>query len=209
MLTPSEVIELITAPANGAGRGKALFLAQREKRVSVRSTPAQRQFIAAVMDRQPQDVTTYQHPANAARLIRDGGPLTPAELMWLQRLPTDPAEVSFDDAVTLASIAKSLSPMDDAADLRVLNQVWLPVKEIHDANAARAELANAQRAMADALAAEHPDYPPNATVALANEALNDAITRRRAQHEAALADARATLDRVAEAKTRRTAVVAV
>ena len=67
-------------------------------------TPAQRDFLAAVAKTPPSaTVSGYVHPdTNAAapgdRAGKDPSPLSPADVAWIQRLPADPEQVTFDDA---------------------------------------------------------------------------------------------------------------
>ncbi len=72
---------------------------------------------------------TYQHPgANPAPDMP--AQLSAADLAWLQRLPTDPAAISYEDARVLAGMVQTLPA--GSADLRLVSSIWLPVKQVHD-----------------------------------------------------------------------------
>lgn len=78
---------------------------------------------------------TYQHPgANPAPDMP--AQLSAADLAWLQRLPTDPAAISYEDARVLAGMAETLPP--GSADKRLLDSIWAPVRQLHDAAQANA-----------------------------------------------------------------------
>ena len=112
--------------------------------------------------------------------------LTPSDLAWINRLSTDPAAVPFHDAVSLAGLASGLSTFKNPSDVRLVQSVSQPVKEVHDASAARVALAAAQTpvpnvpssalsALTDSIAAEVPNLQPTKAVARAGTQLHEAL----------------------------------
>jgi hypothetical protein len=169
----------------------------------------------------------YLHPADDAKrtspLLRDaatgaGYQLTPADIAWIQRLPADPAQVSYDDAVHLAALANASSRTTDPGGHRLIQSVWAPVKEVHDARAAEVTLRNAQAprpdlpasaraALADAVAAESPELHPDEAATRASRMLDEALAKRREARDEAVMDARAAIAQAREAAAVRTRVV--
>lgn len=94
--------------------------------------------------------------------------------------------------------------------------MWSPVREIHDANAARAALSAAQtspppvpssavRALADAIAAETPELTPTEALSRAGSRLRDTLDNRVGARQQKVLDARAAIARASEAASLRTA----
>jgi len=146
--------------------------------------------------------------------------LPPADLAWINRLPTDPTQVSYDDAVHLAALAAAAVTLKDRSAARLVQSVWAPVKELYDAAAAEVTLRNAQLptppvpssvlpALADAIAAENPTLEPDEAVGRAGAQLRDALDQRNTARESKVLDARAAIAKASEAKARRTSTTKV
>jgi len=74
-------------------------------------------------------VRPYAHPGdNPAPNMP--AQLSAADLAWLQRLPSDPVSITFEDARVLAGMSAAL-PLG-SADRRLVDSIWLPVKQLHD-----------------------------------------------------------------------------
>jgi len=163
---------------------------------------------------------SYAHPAAGSLPNRGNGPLSPAEIEWIRHLPEDPAQVSFADAQVLASKARHVTRMNHPEDARLIEQVWRPVREIHDL--AEAEVAernanapyppipsSALNALADAYGREVPGISPTDAITQARANL-DAIAEQRARaKERALARVKQAKQAVAESERARTATTAV
>ena len=220
MLTPGEILGLLAKPVNGTQAGKVEYLAQREARpnpANGRPTQSQRAFLDA-MRRVPVRLGTaaYRHPETNVQFRSSDDALTPAELAWLQRLPSDPAQVSYNDASALATLAKSVT----GADARLVNSVWQPVKEYHDRNVARLQLESAAQplpqipsealnALADAIQA-HPqtsNLTPAEAIARACEMLGEVAAIRSSARDQQIADAQGKVAAVDDATARRTSPV--
>lgn len=218
MLSSREIVDIIAAPPTAMNMGKVRFLADREKKRSFSSsTRAQRAFIEAAQRTPVADpVGTYRHPAAQPLPMRDNVPLSPVELAWLQRLPADPTQVSFDDAQALAAMDKAINPLQHPADSRLVRSVWAPVRDMHDANANEVQIRAARRplppmphetlsALADAFLHENSQLNPQEALTRANAAIQDAAARRQGNRDAGIVaaqDGQAAL--VAAAKDRTT-----
>ena len=106
-----------------------------------------------------------QNAARATGQPEEPVSLTQAQIAWLQRLPTDPTQVTFDDAVELLRL---LNEVDNPSDVGLVRMIAAPVKEYHDREAAEVELHNARL--------PHPDVPGEALPALA-DALRPDLTQ--------------------------------
>jgi hypothetical protein len=174
MLTSKEIIELAFAP--GAGLRGRIESAKRKAsgqfadggrtlggRTGHGLDPVTRQFIDDLAERGPVPSANHLHPnqvagrEHASSEPRDG--LTPAEIVWLQRLPDEPSDVTFKDATALARLNASIDGQLHRGDKRLVESIWIPVRVRHDRLDAQAALANASKPV--------PVPPRSATVALA------------------------------------------
>lgn len=213
----SDVVRNLGATGN-LGRTEALRRANRD---GLRSdlTMSQQRFLAAA-DQVHRDSTPprYAHPAEAATFdarARGDKPLTPAELAWLSRLPSDPQDVSFDDARQVFSLLNSVAAPDE---VRLLRSIADPIREFHDTMQAHADLARTEAsaplaapqetlpALADAVAAENDQLEPDEAVSRASRMLTDLGQQRLADHAQRLAAARARIDEVGQTTAKRLAV---
>jgi hypothetical protein len=215
VIRSQQILDILSKPFTAEARGRSMFLAGQSRSLANQVTPAQRKFFDELARVQIRPAETYVHPASGGLVHRKDGPLTPLEVAWLQRLPLDPAQVSFKDAQVLATMAISLA--GDTESRRLLDSVWLPVKAIHDRAAAEVALRNAQSAqpaipsaagaLADALAAEHPTLRENEAAARAFEELARAEKVRDAAIQSAIDKARASLGGIDAASAARLAPV--
>jgi len=224
MLSSKQILDLVSQNPSHALKGKIAYH-QRAQRTSMNAFngPDSHKRLLDDLAAQcetlpPPTVTTYAHPADdpRARSVKPVDGLTPADLAWINRLPNDPAQVPFTDAVSLAGLASGVSAFKHPSDARLVESVWQPVKEIHDANAARVALDQAQTpvpnvpssalsALTDAIAAEVPQLDSTEAVARAGAQLRDTLDKRTAARDSKVADAKAAIAQASEAAARRTA----
>jgi len=227
MLTSKQITDLVAADPNEPSVAGKVHYVRRSLTpggMGARVGPASHH---ALMDdlaaQHPAGTATaeqqYRHPAADAKAHapgRGGAPLTPSDLAWLNRLPTDPTQVSYDAASTLAGLASSLSGTQHTSDRRLVESVWSPVRELHDGNAARVALTAAQRpappvpssalqALTDAIATEVPTLQPAEALSRAGTQLREALDKRATVRQQKVADARAAIARASEAAAVRTA----
>jgi len=226
MLTSKQITDVVGAEPSGLMAGKVAYLRHSlQTRMGGRTGPdSHHQFLGDVAEQcanvnpNPK-AASYQHPADDPR-VRAAKPsdgLSASDLAWINRLPSDPAQVSHDDAIQLAGLAAGLTGVQsNPSDARLISSVWSPVREIHDANAARAALAAAQtspppvpssavRALADAIAAETPELTPTEALSRAGSQLRDSLDNRVGARQQKVLDARAAIARASEAAAVRTA----
>lgn len=224
MIPSAKILDLVSSePSRGLGGTLAYLSGAGRTRMNGDPHPQSQMKLLADMADQCAATSPvpaqYSHPANdpRARAAKPSGGLTPSDLAWINRLPADPAQVSHQDAVSLAGLATGLSPMSNASDHRLVSSVWLPIKEIHDANSAKMALQNAQTttppvpssaiaALADAIAAETPNLQPAEALSRARTQLDEALSKRNANRDGKVLDARAAIARASEAASQRTAV---
>ncbi len=204
------------------GRLEAIRRAHRTPMRGSTLTPNQTRLVREVQDT-AKDTTPpperYTHPAATASYApARTTPLTPAELAWLDRLPRDPSQVSFEDAKTLATLTSSMrGGTGTTADRRLLQSITGPVMEIHDRNAAEVDLRNAQQAqppipasalgaLGDAVLAETPDLEPGEALARASKLLQAAADKRANDRALVVQQAQ---DKITAAKERTRARTAV
>lgn len=181
------------APSRRAGRGSKAEKMLNDYADSARSTAA------------PE---TYDHPADGPPLRRTAGPLSPSELAWVERTfppGVAPADVTHDDAHALASLGSGLDSQRHPADARLVASVWKPIGEHHDGRAAEVEARNASEptvpipssalpAVAESIAAEHPQLRPHEAFARAGEQVDAAASMREHDRQASVAEARRRID---------------
>ncbi len=238
-LTANDILTAVRR--TDGGRMSAAYLADRSApattfgRGVTESLPAQQQQWLNDMSqvRTNGAAPRYDHPG-ARPVRREPGPLTPAELVWIQRLPADPAQVSYEDARVLvglvASVGKVATPGADqfegaqpahndpkaAGDSRLVESIYAPIRELHDRAVANIRLEVAQQplpaipasttgALAEAYMAEIPGLRQHEAWARAEEAVADARADREATRQKAIDAARKDIARVDEALAKRTA----
>lgn len=222
MLTSKEILEL--AGRSGAGaRGAALFAAGKGKGgVGVGSNTEEqnkflRDFAGAQARHNEKLPRAYAHPERAPSYSRKVGPLSAAELAWINRLPQDPSQVSHEDARVLAGIAATIGRLENPGDALIVDQVWKPIKEIHDRNAAEVRLAAAKvgippvpetafGALVDAILAETNELTRDEAETRASQQLQEIRVRIRSAQESEVEAAEAALMAVDAREYSRTAV---
>lgn len=220
-LTSEEILGLVKQTRWGEGPRGRIRALLRFKADGL-GAPERRRFLEEMLTIPVPDRPTYVHPEHAARpgYRRDGGAddLTPAELLWLQRLPLDPAEVTHDDAARLAALNNSLDASKSPSSKHLVASIWTPVKEIHDARLAQQQLQllkagphplpeSAHGALIEALQQEHQDWPAEGLSGEARRRLTDALDARARAHAGEIAIAQDTIDQVEASRTQRTAVI--
>jgi len=225
MLSSQQITDAIAQdPNHPSAAGKVAYLRRSLKSsMGVRTDPGSHyQFaddLAAQHTPGAPGAEPYRHPANDPRAHapgRGGTPLSPSDLAWIGRLPTDPTKMPYDDAAALAGLASSLAGTKHASDARLVESVYAPVRELHDGNAARVALTAAQRpappvpssalqALTDAIAAEVPTLQPGEALSRAGAALRDALDKRATVRQQKAAQARDAIGRAEEAARARTA----
>lgn len=219
MLKSTEITSLISTPPSGITAGSLAFLAQREQRAPDRTTK-QLAFLDDASALHPrtagQTTPAYQHPGvRAADPRRGGGPLTPVEMAWLNRLPADPTQVPFTDAEALSSLVKDVSPITHPIDAKLVASHWDPVRDVHDENSARRDIANTRAlvlppipsstlpAAGEAIAAENPALSPSEALHRGGKLVDAAAEQRAATKQDRIDNAQRTLDRLASARAER------
>lgn len=225
MLSSQQITGAIAEDPNAPGHaGKVAYLRRSLKSsMGVRTDPASHyQFaddLAAQHTPGAPGAEPYRHPGQDPKAHapgRGGTPLSPSDLAWIGRLPTDPGKMPYDDAAALAGLSASLAGTPHASDARLVESVYAPVRELHDAAAARAALTAAQRpappvpssalqALTDAIAAEVPTLQPAEALSRAGAQLRDAMDKRATVRQQKVADARDAIARAQEAAAARTA----
>jgi hypothetical protein len=205
----------------GISTGKAKNQRSRLDRMRDEATLARRALLdelgsrgSDAKDKEPQHV----HPEKTSRSIRrEADDLTPAELVWLQRLPVDPTQITHDEASRLAAMYSSISGMNAESSKQLVASIWLPVKAVHDQLVAADDLKRARQplpptpptavdAVAEALRYEHPDWHPSALAPTASELISNVLSGREQEHQRRLAAAQAAVERLRDEAADREAL---
>lgn len=111
----------------------------------------------------------YDNPLREIGVPRTD-PLSPADIAWLQRLPSNPEEISYADARLLSSMAAGMKR--SSSDGRLVWSVYEPVRRLHQGRDAHAQLervrkatpltvpAGLQELLVQAILRENPDLSP-------------------------------------------------
>jgi len=225
MLTSKQILDVVAQdPNHPSAAGKVAYLRRSlKKTMGVRTDPASHYQFAddLAAQHEPGSATAepYRHPASDPKAHapgRGGAPLTGSDLAWIARLPTDPAQMPYSDAVQLAGLHASLSGTQHTSDRRLVESAWSPVKELHDDAAARVALAAAQRpappvpssalqALADSITLEVPTLEPAEALSRGGTQLRDALDKRATVRQQKAAQARDAIARAQAAAAARTA----
>lgn len=204
MLTSAQIVDLITTRKSaGMVRGRVMNSLHYEKQVRPINGFASShvEFLTDLLANEAPAREKYEHPRAAARPgHRKAGPLEPVEIAWLQTLPRDPSQVTFEDATALAALASAVSRMQHPADARLVAAYWAPVEAMHDRAQAEITLRNAQQpvpsipssalgALTDAVAREVPELNDIEVTTRAGNVLRDALTVREEQRQAQIDEA--------------------
>ena len=223
-ITASEILDLASKPQwTGVTAGRVKAMLRRTSGAREGAVVERVRFLeeAAAIPRSPSP--TYVHPAEttAARSYRrdkDAVELTSVELMWLQRLPLNPQDVTHDDAQRLAGLAGSISRMKSPASYQLVESVWRPVRELHDQHLAAQRLEMAKHgipalpesvrgALAEAIHEEHPDWPRGAAYERAGELLAERQGMREREHAVKVRTAEARVQEIEAAASDRRVLV--
>lgn len=142
-------IERLSAldPTSPMGRGQLRAMSQRSTDPDDPARPLLDALLAIPAAGPTQ--APYANPARVRVPRADGEkrPLTPADIEWLRRLPSDPAAVAAEDAATLATMVHHAA---SGADLRLLVSHFEPIWAHHDV---QEQLQQRRRLLAEAQAA--------------------------------------------------------
>jgi hypothetical protein len=151
-LTATEIDDVLSNHDKPSNLGKVSFLHQRETALVGRPGYSRNAetFLGDLRAARPTEppAPAYLHPAHdqaAMGATNAADALTPSDLVWLQRVPADPAAVPYDDAVTLARMRDNLSDRTNPYDARLVRSIATPVLEHHDRLAAESTLAAISR----------------------------------------------------------------
>jgi hypothetical protein len=146
---------------------------------------------------------TYDNPTLVPRRPRQNAqPLTASDIAWLNRLPSDPSQISYEDAHALARLDADWP--SGSPDARLVRSVLGPVRRHHDAQQAQVELDNlkaiparnidhgqALSMVSAAVMREVPELTEDEAHTRARDLLTAALDKARAEHAAALDAAQA------------------
>jgi hypothetical protein len=161
-LTSKQLLDLYATPSTSNGfRGRLQSLRRSAHPGGGRMADPDVALIDAISSALPNKATSpgYDSPIRPELAVgnaRNPKPLTPSDLMWLERLPRDPADVSYEDARALSQLAHSTEP--GSADARLMNSIYEPVRRLHAGRLAQVELARLEETPL-------PDVPANQAVA--------------------------------------------
>lgn len=220
-LSAKDIVRLLdpSSMTAGAAMNRRRHASKPSSRVTTRQIAFLDAVIASKDDRKGDVVPTHPEAgATRAQYRRDESTeLSPIELAWLDRLPRDPAAVTFEDAERLAALSGQISAMRNPQSALLIETVWAPVKALHDNRVAQAKLALAKQplprfpeavygAMADALESEHPGVPGEALGVMARQAIEEVRERQERDHSVALDRAQRQVDQLAQAQAERAAL---
>lgn len=202
MLSSNKILDMVgKEPTRGLAGAVAFHRRDMKNGMGAQVGPTSHHRFLAEMEQTartaPAPTARYVHPADMARRLPASSPnsvaksgLSPADMMWIDRLPRDPEQVSHDDAVVLAGLASQVSSMTNPSDARLIESVWTPVREVHDRRSAQADAAAAAAtptpsvpsstlaALADSIVAEVPGLTHPEALQRAGAALDQVLTKR-------------------------------
>lgn len=183
-LASSAIINALQKYGTRGSQGIGANLRRTMEKVRTQSPNPDHLALARDIENAPQapQVLRYDHPGDSApgttpAEIPGKGPISDADVAWLQRLPTDPASVTFDDARSAIAMQKRDNLPKDQQ--RLIDSIVNPILEAHDGAAAGIALHNAQQAvplplpqsalpaLTSAIAAEIPALTPGEALARA------------------------------------------
>lgn len=202
-LTTDQVLKTADLAGRPGVRGaiEAFRRANRSSQNTSTLSRSQRDFLEAV-DAMPHTPAPapYNHPAHKSGFMPRGNaadlhaqhraPMTMSERAWIERLPTDPTKVSWDDARRLFSLEQTLTDDDDKHLVRSIAQ---PIRDYHDRKEVEHKigaLSNAPRidppretlgALADAITAATPELTESEALGRASTLLQEHVQKRAAE----------------------------
>lgn len=206
VLTTKQMTEILTMPPSPMRTGKAqAFLRHHLKNPGNPGRPigAQADYLRALLEQETSLTgTKYRHPGFEPVHYVDSDTLAPTDIAWLQRLPTDPAQVSWEDARHIVALVHAVKRT--SSDGRLVHAIWDPLKAFHDRRLAETTLKNAQRpvsvsdpspapALAEAILAATPDLRPEEAMARAKEIIRNTQTELDTHRQQAIDTARQTI----------------
>ena len=175
MLSSTDILHLTTTPRTGIHRGKVMFHQQRLQTPRTGEEAAQKALLDSLVAAPAEGaMQSYAHPGENPTPSLPAQ-LNAADLGWLQRLPTEPDKISYEDGRVLAGMVQATKL--GSPDRRLVDSIWHPVKQLHDIGQAKANLANADAAAVptppattqDVLAAAIARETPTLTTGEAND----------------------------------------
>ena len=188
MLSSTDILHLTTTPRTGLHRGKVMFHQDRLQTPRTSEEAAQKALLDSLVTAPAEGaMQSYAHPGDNPTPNLPAQ-LNAADLGWLQRLPTEPEKISYEDGRVLAGMVQATKL--GSSDRRLVDSIWNPVKQLHDIGQAKANLANADAAavptpppathdvLATALAREMPMLTRDEVRARARTQLADAVAKQ-------------------------------
>jgi len=196
-MTSEQILEALALPADDGSYGQ--LMAWR------RSIDADREnwdheahtFLDELMQRPRSQAERYAHPTAMPRSTGKAPgdtkpqPLEPGDLVWLQRLPSDPTKISAEDAAYIAALAREARP--GSSDARLLKSILDPIQRLHDKRKAEVELRNldaakplpvprnARRVLGAAISRETSDLTPDEAHIRAGRLISEATAEANAK----------------------------
>lgn len=204
MLTTQDILKLVALDPTALGaKGTLESLRRRTDRHEL----AARRIIDELRAMPTRERTPgYASPLNRPLPVLPTAPFTASDVVWLQRLPADPAAISDDDVVQLTRLVATAEPR--SGDARLVGSIFEPVRRLHARRRAEAELAalkalspvqtpqRLSEALAEAVRSEVPQLSHDEAALRASRMINEATTVRDQAHADRLAAAEAALDLV-------------
>jgi hypothetical protein len=236
MLSTEKIFEAVAKHTAGSGaRGFANVYLREHYQRRGNYGPHQVAFLKQLADtprREPSPRAV--HPADVARRgtegrapgagIRPAGTsgsdladeLDPPSLMWLERLPSDPKDISFEDAVRLFRMVDSVKANTTSGML--LRSIAEPLDLLHTERVVRDRIANlptparvsdlARGALAEAVAGAHPELHPEEIAVRARRLTQDFEAEQEDRYDQSKAQLQAQLQGLASRRADRAATTA-
>lgn len=201
-LTAKQIVEAVKAQP-GLDRTHGQLAALRRFHAAAASDFYDRALLDQLADVPvPRKDRPYDNPIVGSVLGPPPGQaksLTASDVAWLQRLPADPAQVSYKDARSVSRLAAQVQ--SGTGDARLIASVLEPLRRLHDGRAAAVEVRNLARytspappsgphgaaaLLAAAIRGEAPDLNEDEALVRAHEALRAAVEERDAAHADAI-----------------------
>lgn len=146
-LTSKQILQALALPPGDGSYGTLMAWRRSIDADRENWDHAEWTFLDELMQHRQPQTERYAHPTTMPRPSgrQPGGtgepqPLEPGDLVWLQRLPSDPAKISDEDAAYIATLAREARP--GSSDARLLKSILDPIRRHHDKRQAQVELRN-------------------------------------------------------------------
>ena len=217
MTSSKELIDLAVHGAIGIRRGKATSMRSRLDRpgqLVSGVTTARRAYLQSVCNQGLAAASPGSGPRHPEDMVgrsvdRKQDALAASDIAWLNRLPSDPAAVSVEDAATVRKMLTALrAGHSSQSDQRLVMTYWEPIKQHHDKLRAEHNLDLASRplpdpyahgsiaAVAEAMEAEEPGLDPEYTGIKARKAIDAAAQALAAERDRRIRLARLNLEKI-------------